>query len=291
MRRCLKRSPVGGAAAERREGEAVWIIDGLGIPKKGKHSVGVAPVLRGARQQDNCQVAVSLSLATEEASVPLAYRLYLPPEWAEDGARRRRAGSAGGGPVRPRRRSRSSSWKDCLLEAPKHCVLADAGYGVKTAFRQRLSDLGLDYMVGITLCGGGLAAGVAPLPPKRYTGMGRPPVMPRRTRTRQPVSVKQLAKVCRTAFHTISWRQGEQRAAQRPLCGGARTTCWRQRRSRAAASRGVAADQWPAGDPEPLKYYLSTLPADTPLNDLVTRAAHAMAHRTGLPGPQAGAGT
>ena len=102
--------------------EAVWIIDDTGIPKKGKHSVGVARQYCGVLgKQDNCQVAVSLSLATEEASVPLAYRrLYLPPEWAEDGARRRRAGvpEVRRSGLRPRRRSRSSSWKDCLLEGP-----------------------------------------------------------------------------------------------------------------------------------------------------------------------------
>lgn len=188
---------------------------------------------------------MSLSLATEEASVPLAYRLYLPQEWAEDGARRRRAGVPEEVRFATKAQIAIEQLEGLLARgAPKHCVLADAGYGVKTAFRQRLSDLGLDYMVGITSAVVVWPPGVAPLPPKRYPGMGRPPVTPRRTRTRQPVSVKQLAKALpHSAFPHDQLETGEQRAAQRPLCGGARTTCWRQRRSRAAASRGVAADR------------------------------------------------
>ena len=97
--------------------------------------------------------------------------------------------------------------------------------------------------------------------------------MPRRTRTRQPVSVKQLAKVLpHSAFHTISWRQG----SNAPLSG--RFAAVRVRHAGGNAGRARLRPEewllieWPAGDPEPLKYYLSTLPADTPLNDLVTKA-------------------
>ncbi|CAH2813682.1 MAG: Mobile element protein, partial [Candidatus Burkholderia crenata] len=70
-----------------------WIIDDTGFPKKGKHSVGVARQYCGQLgKQDNCQVAVSLSVATKEASLPVAYRLYLPQDWANDPARRQQAG-------------------------------------------------------------------------------------------------------------------------------------------------------------------------------------------------------
>ena len=70
-----------------------WIIDDTGFPKQGRHSVGVARQYCGQLgKQDNCQVAVSLSLASRHASLPVAYRLYLPQEWAIDGARRRKAG-------------------------------------------------------------------------------------------------------------------------------------------------------------------------------------------------------
>lgn len=70
-----------------------WIIDDTGLPKQGKHSVGVARQYCGQLgKQDNCQVAVTLSLANHHASLPVAYRLYLPKEWAEDEERRCKAG-------------------------------------------------------------------------------------------------------------------------------------------------------------------------------------------------------
>jgi len=70
-----------------------WVVDDTGLPKKGRHSVGVARQYCGqVGKQDNCQVAVSLSVATESASLPVAFRLYLPEAWAGDQARRRRAG-------------------------------------------------------------------------------------------------------------------------------------------------------------------------------------------------------
>src|SRR5512147_3008542 len=75
------------------EGGAFWIIDDTGYPKKGKHSVGVARQYCGQLgKQDNCQVAVSISLASQTASLPVAYRLYLPKEWAGDRIRRNQAG-------------------------------------------------------------------------------------------------------------------------------------------------------------------------------------------------------
>jgi SRSO17 transposase len=254
---------------------AAWIIDDTGIPKKGKHSVGVARQYCGVLgKQDNCQVAVSLSLATEQVSIPLAYRLYLPQEWAEDKARRRKAAIPEG--IRFATKAQIAlDQLEALLAggAPKHCVLADAAYGVDTGFRQRLSDLGLKYMVGITSAVVVWPPGIEPLPPKRYAGKGRPPVMPRRTRTRQPVSVKELAMdLPRSAYHTISWREG----SNAPLSG--RFAAVRVRHAGGNSGRARLRPQewllieWPPGDAEPLKYYLSTMPEETPLKELVAKA-------------------
>jgi SRSO17 transposase len=87
-----------------------WIVDDTGLPKKGKLSVGVARQYCGQLgKRENCQVAVTLSVATEQASLPIAYRLYLPEAWANDPARRAMAGVPGGGSrSRPSRRSRST---------------------------------------------------------------------------------------------------------------------------------------------------------------------------------------
>src|SRR5258707_14224097 len=80
-------------AIERHGPIEAWIIDDTGMPKKGKHSAGVGRQYCGQRgKQDNCQVAVSLSIANHHASLPVAYRLYLPKDWAEDRNRRRKAG-------------------------------------------------------------------------------------------------------------------------------------------------------------------------------------------------------
>src|SRR5262250_2671844 len=81
------------AALERHGPVAAWVVDDTGIPKKGQHSVGVARQYCGQLgKQDNCQVAVTVSVANEAASLPIAYQLYLPEQWASDRARRRKAG-------------------------------------------------------------------------------------------------------------------------------------------------------------------------------------------------------
>src|SRR5277367_3349092 len=79
-------------AIEARGSIRAWIVDDTGFPKKGKHSVGVARQYCGQLgKQDNCQVAVSLSVANDAASLPIAFQLYLPEDWASDKARRRKA--------------------------------------------------------------------------------------------------------------------------------------------------------------------------------------------------------
>lgn len=252
-----------------------WIIDDTGFPKKGKHSVGVARQYCGVLgKQDNCQVAVSISLANEQASLPVAYRLYLPKDWAKDRKRRATAGVPAGIKFATKTEIALEQLEQLLAEGtPKHCVLADAGYGVDASFRNRLDELGLPYVVGITSAVVVWPPGVAPLPPKRYSGQGRPPVMPRRTRARQPQSVKALAEgLPDSAFQTISWREG----TNATLSG--RFAAVRVRHAGGNAGRARFQPEqwllieWPLGDPEPLKYFLSNLPAETAINELVAKA-------------------
>jgi SRSO17 transposase len=252
-----------------------WIVDDTGFPKKGKHSVGVTRQYCGVLgKQDNCQVAVSISLACEQASVPVAYQLYLPKEWVQDPARRKKAGVPAKIKFTTKTEIALQQLETLLAQgASKHCVLADAGYGVNTVFRQRLTDMGLPYVVGITSAVVVWPPGLEPLPPKRYSGTGRPPVMPRRTAARQPVSVKTLAHALpANAFHTISWRQGTNEvlsgrfAAVRVRHAGGNTG-----KARLRPEQWLLIE-WPAGDADPLKYYLATLPEDIALNDLVAQA-------------------
>lgn len=252
-----------------------WIIDDTGFPKKGKHSVGVARQYCGVLgKQDNCQVAVSISLSTEQASVPVAYRLYLPEEWAHEPQRRHQTGVPDEVGFATKTEIALQQLEALLAEgAPRHCVLADAGYGVNQAFRHRLSELGLPYVVGITSSVVVWPPGIEPLPPKPYRGMGRPPVTPQRTPARQPVSVKALAQgLPASAFQTISWREGTNEtlsgrfAAVRVRHAGGNTG-----RARLHPQQWLLIE-WPETDTEPLKYYLSTLPEQTALNDLVAQA-------------------
>ena len=256
-------------------GGGFWIIDDTGFPKKGKHSVGVARQYCGVLgKQDNCQVAVSISLATEQASVPVAYRLYLPKEWAQDPERRQKTGVPADIGFATKNEIALQQLETLLAAgAPKYCVLADAGYGVDQAFRQRLTELGLPYVVGIKSSVVVWPPGLEPLPPKPYSGMGRPPVVPRRTQRRQPVSVKDLAHALpASAFQTISWRQG----TNETLSGRFAAVRVRHAGGNIGKARLHPEQwlliEWPAGDADPLKYYLSTLPDDIALNDLVAQA-------------------
>lgn len=253
-----------------------WIIDDTGFPKKGKHSVGVARQYCGVLgKQDNCQVAVSVTLACEEGSLPVAWQLYLPHVWAEDDARRFKAGVPEDIEFATKPQIALQQIQGLLSEgAPRHCVLADAGYGIDYAFRQGLTDQGLTYVVGITSAVVVWPPGVEPLPPKAYSGMGRPPVMPRRTAKRQPVNVKTLALgLPNNAFHNISWREGTNErltgrfAALRVRCAGGNVG-----KARLLPEQWLLIE-WSADQAEPEKYYLSTLPETTALNDLVN-AAH-----------------
>ena len=102
-------------------------------------------------KQDNCQVAVSVSLACEQGSLPVAWQLYLPAAWAQDKARRAKASVPEGIEFTTKAQIALGQMRDLMAQgAPQHCVLADAGYGIDYAFRQGLQDLGLAYMVGIT---------------------------------------------------------------------------------------------------------------------------------------------
>src|SRR5512138_1960623 len=118
------------AALDRHGPVAAWVVDDTGIPKKGRHSVGVARQYCGVLgKQDNCQVAVSVSVAHEHASIPVAYRLYLPEAWAQDRRRRRAAGVPDPVAFRPKWQIALEQITQLTAEGvPAAPVVADAGY-------------------------------------------------------------------------------------------------------------------------------------------------------------------
>src|SRR5580692_2038020 len=138
-------------AIERRRPIEAWIIDDTAFPKQGRHSVGVARQYCGQLgKQDNCQVAVSLSIANHDASLPVAYQLYLPKDWAKDRARRRKTGV----PkeirfkTKPQIALEQLRWA-CEAGIPRGVALMDAGYGADTDLRATITTLGLSYVAGI----------------------------------------------------------------------------------------------------------------------------------------------
>ncbi len=173
-----------------------WILDDTGHRKYGKHSVGVARQYCGQLgKTDNCQVAVSLSLATAEGSVPLAYRLYLPQEWTDDKKRCARAGAPAGLGFATKG---EIAWEqiEAALAAgiPRGPVLVDAGYGDETALRDRLSARGLVYAVGIRPATGVWWDEYQPAPAPATQGRGRPRTRVLRDPTHRPIGVRDLAR-------------------------------------------------------------------------------------------------
>lgn len=248
-----------------------WIIDDTGYPKKGRHSVGVARQYCGQLgKQDNCQAAVSLSIANRHASLPVRYRLYLPQEWADDAARRRKAHV----PeeivfaTKPEIALDQLRWA-CAAGLPRGVVLLDAGYGNHTSLRTEIGALDLAYVAGILSSTTVWAPGTKPLPPRRWSGRGRRPTLPRRTARHKPLSVKALAlDLPKRAWRTIGWREGT---------AGRLSSRFARVRVRAARGRQLRGEEWlliewPKGEKEPTKYWLSTLPADITFERLVDLA-------------------
>jgi len=263
-------------ALERHRPIEAWIIDDTGFPKKGRHSVGVARQYCGQLgKQDNCQVAVSLSLASADGSLPVAYRLYLPEAWACDAVRRKKAGV----PEKIGFQTKPEIALDQIRAAhaaglPHGPVLMDAGYGPHGELRTAVTALGLPYVAGILSNTTVWPPGTGPLPPKAYTaGRGRPTKRLRRDAEHQPVSIKELAfSLPARAWRTIMWREGTK---------GALRSRFARLRIRIAKRDFDRSEpwpeewlliEWPKGEREPTKYWLSTLPKNIGFARLVDLA-------------------
>ena len=245
-----------------------WILDDTGFRKYGKHSVGVARQYCGQLgKTDNCQVAVSLSLATSKGSVPLDYRLYLPKEWAEDKGRCKRAGVPKG--IRFATKG-EIAWAqiEAALSAgiPRGTVLIDAGYGDEAALRDRLCAHGLPYAVGIRPATAVWWDAHRPARAPAKQGRGRPRTRVLRDKTHQPIGVRELAQALpAVSYRTVTWREG----TNAPL-----SSRFARIRVRAAHANRPREEEWlliewPKGETEPTRYFLSTVPADISFKELV----------------------
>ncbi len=221
-------------------------------------------------------MAVSLSVAVVEFSLPIAYPLYLPEEWTEDSERREKTEV----PKEVDFQTKPDIALDQIRAAveanlDRGVVLADAAYGINTDFRDGLTKLGLQYAVGMQSSMTVWEPGKQPLPAKTRGKMGRPPQLLKRTTDHQPVSVKQLAiNLSSTAFQEITWREGAERKL-RSRCRYSRTPC------SSGLLEGETSHEeewllieWPRREKEPTKYWISTLSPDTKLKALVKMAKH-----------------
>ena len=249
-----------------------WIIDDTSFPKKGRHSVGVTRQYCGQLgKQDNCQVAVSLSVANAEASLPIAYRLYLPKDWAADPARRKTAGVPEEVTFRTKPEIALGQIR-AALEAgvPPGVVLMDAGYGADTSLREAITTLGLTYVAGIQPHTSMWTRANPPPPVKPWSGRGRPTSRMVRSPDHQPQAAEDLARsLPAEAWRTITWREGGT---------GALTSRFARVRVRAAhrdVDRSVPRDEewllveWPPQEEKPTRFWLATVPADIGFDRLV----------------------
>ncbi|WP_442973741.1 IS701 family transposase [Saccharothrix sp. NRRL B-16314] len=268
------------------------VVDDTGFPKDGYSSPGVARMYCGALgKRANCQVGVSVHAATDWASAALDWRLFLPESWddtkTDDEAEAERVRTRRARCAIPEDQRHREKWRlalDMLDEIvddwglPRRPVVADAGYGDASGFRQGLTDRGLTYVLAVNPIATAHPAGASPVTPA-YNGVGRRPV-PRYPDP--PTDLKTLVMdVGRSAGRFVVWRHGSHRSAGNPT--GRMRSRFLALRIR-PANRHILKDpdgnlpecwllaEWPAGAAEPTDYWLSTLPADIRLRDLVKLA-------------------
>jgi SRSO17 transposase len=265
--------------AMRKHGPVVaWIVDDTGFPKQGRHSVGVARQYCGqVGKQDNCQAAVSLSVSTWSSSLPIAWRLYLPEVWCQDFERRRQAGIPEAIEFQTKPEIALEQIRQALArKVPMGAVLADAGYGNGNSFRAAITQLGLQYVVGIESSTTVWEPGQQPLPaPPRKPGRGAPPRRLQRSTDHQPVSAKQLALgLSSSAWKNIGWRPGSRETLRSRFAAVRVRPAHRDYHRTEPHPEEWLLIEWPKKESEPTHYWLSTLPATTSLKSLVKMAKH-----------------
>ncbi|MCC6159318.1 MAG: IS701 family transposase [Deltaproteobacteria bacterium] len=257
---------------ERHAPVGAWIVDDTGMPKKGVHSAGVSRQYCGVLgKQENCQVAVTVSLANTVMSVPGAYRLYLPETWAKDHKRRNAAGVPSDIVFRTKWEIALTQIDDLLADdLPRSPVLADAGYGNVTEFREALCARGLRYAVGINPETRVWPPGIEPLPAKPSTGRGRPPRLLRRDAGHRPESAEALARsLGDDAWRTVRWREGTRGTMSSRFAAVRVRAAHRDYWKAEPREREWLVIEWPPREKKPAKYWLSTAPETTEIDDLV----------------------
>lgn len=287
------------AWAARLIGPRAYVVDDSGLPKDGPASACVAWQYCGqVGKKTNCQVGVSVHQVTNHASSAADWRLFCPASWDDKLAgkeseaeeiRVKRAKAGVGDEIRHREKWRLAlDMLDELISQwglPKLPVAADCGYGDNTLFRLGLEERGLDYVVAVR-CDLSVHPGNAEPVERAYRGRGRPP---KPAYPHEPVSIKDLAlamaKKAKTtgwdAFTDVTWRQGTKKTRTNPTAEMTSTFAVFPVRP---ANRNIdrSADgslperlllvEWPDDAEEPTDYWITNLPADTPIEQIIDLA-------------------
>ena len=254
-----------------------WVVDETSFVKKGTHSVGVARQYCGRLgKKENCQVAVSLSVATASASLPIAFKLYLPEGWASDQARCLAAGVPKEVEFQTKPQIALAQIRQAVIDGVKPgVVLADEVYGSNREFRAGVAELKLDYSVAVksTTTVWGLERQA--LPPKPWKGKGRQAIRMRRDSTHQPYTVEQLAReLPKKAWREISWREGTKETLTSRFAAVRARPAYEDDRKVGQQPEQWLLIEWPAEADEPSGFWLSSLPIKTSLKKLVGISKH-----------------
>ncbi len=262
--------PVRKKLAEWMVGEMVpavaWIVDDTGFPKQGKHSVGVARQYSGTLGKvGNCQIAVSLHLATADVCMPINFELYFPKTWTDDPARMKEAGVPDGYTFKPKWQialdliDQAVSW-----DLPKGVVVCDCAYGKGNPFREGIIDRELFYVAEIEA-----KTIVFDEPRKTRRRVGDPP--PDSGTDKVVVfSAKDFAlKLPAWMWKTIKWREGTKRRLVSRFAAVRVVPAHRPSKGKSRPPRQWLLIEWPKGEQGPSKYWFTNLPPQTGLSRLV----------------------
>lgn len=236
-------------------GVEAWILDDTAYPKKGTHSVGVGRQYCGVLgKQDNCQVAVTLSLANELMSVPAAYRLYLPEGWANDRARRRVAGVPDEVVFKTKTQIALDEIDGLVVDGvAKAPIVMDAGYGRATELRDAIAERGMQYVAAIR---------------EEMTVQ-----LPGQKGVREHIAVGDLAReLPKSAWRSVWWRHGTKGEMR------SRFALLRVRAAKREPGRREERPlewlliEWPTTEAAPVKFWLCNLPAGTRIAKIVNLA-------------------
>jgi SRSO17 transposase len=252
-------------------------VDETSFVKKGEHSVGVARQYCGRLgKNENCQVAVSLSVATATGSLPIAWRLYLTEDWAGDAERRQKTAVPKEVQFQTKPQIALGQIQRAVEEkiAPG-VVLADEIYGSNREFRDGVAELKLKYSLAVRSNTTVWALQWQPLPPKPSVGKGRQAKRMRRDEAHQPITVKELAQgLAEQEWREVAWRQGSKETLHSRFAALRVRPAYGDDRKGTLQPEQWLLIEWPVGAEEPSAYWLSNLPGKTRLTSLVAISKH-----------------